>query len=120
MKLFAFLAGLLCASALRLPNAMDSNMVLARAPLTPRVWGWANGTVTVTLDEKDTVTAEPGADGAWQADLPMQQAGTGHTVSISDAMGAVSLTNIAFGDLYLCSGQVSADACGATASFCRR
>ena len=93
-------------SALRLPNVMDSHMVLARAPLPPRVWGWANGTVTVMLDGKVSVTAEPGADGSWEADLPMQQASTGHTISISDTTGAISLTDIAFGDLYLCSGQV--------------
>jgi sialate O-acetylesterase len=101
---------LACASALKLPNAIDSNMVLARAPLTPRLWGWANASedVIVTLDGTTSVTATAAENGTWIVDLPAQQAGHGHEITVTGARtpdAPVTLTNIAFGDVYLCSGQ---------------
>jgi len=96
-----------CSNALRLPNAISSNMVLQRAPLAPRLWGFANTSevISVTIGEQ-SVSTQPDADGNWVLELPMQHASTGRTISISSSSGETqTLSNIAFGDVYLCSGQ---------------
>lgn len=94
------------AAALKLPNVIASNMVLARAPLPPRLWGWstAGDTVEAFLDGEKAGSTKAAADGTWTLDMPTQQASSGHRVSVSDSQDEVILQNIAFGDLYLCSG----------------
>lgn len=93
--------------ALKLPTFIASSMALQRAPLSARLWGWAPaGTkVTATLDGNTTVTATTAAAGNWSLDLPPQPAGTGHSIVITAAAAKITLTDIAFGDVYLCSGQ---------------
>jgi sialate O-acetylesterase len=62
--------------------------------------------VTVTLNDADLrVFTVAGEDGSWWLNLPPQPAGTGHTIHISDGTTEIILEDIAFGDVYLCSGQ---------------
>ena len=46
--------------------------------------------------------------GSWSINLPPQPATIGytHTLTISDNVDTVTLVDIVFGDVYLCSGQV--------------
>lgn len=88
---------------------VDSHMVLQREPMKARIWGFEaspNGNVTVTLnDQKNIAFSFAKDDGSWSIDLPPQPAGSGHTLEISDGTSNVVLEDIAFGDVYLCSGQ---------------
>lgn len=96
------------ASALRMPVVFSSNMVLQRAPQSARVWGWANAGVTVTVSiAGQTHTATAGSDGSWLATLnPVGVSSTEYTLAVTDSQGgSVSLSNVLFGDVFLCSGQ---------------
>ena len=99
--------GACSASELKLPTFVASHMVLQREPLQSRLWGWASpmANVTATLNDADlqvfTIADE---DGSWWLNLPPQPAGTGHTIQISDVTTDITLEDIAFGDVYLCSG----------------
>jgi hypothetical protein len=111
---------------LKLPTVFSSNMVLqqangptnagAGAPRGGRrssVWGWSNFTkaVSVSLDGELLGKATPDASrgGMWTFVLPAAAhavPSSGHTIEISAGAGATrTLTNVAFGDVYLCSGQ---------------
>ena len=93
-------------TALTLPQAISSNMVLQRAPQRARVWGTAqaNAIVTLTLDSAQYKTfADDG--GEWSFDFPAQQASVDRTLSIAGDGQTVKLSNVAFGDVYICSGQ---------------
>ena len=93
-------------SALVLPQSISSNMVLQRGPQSARVWGWsaAGSTVSVTLDSTAyKVLAQ--ADGSWTVDFPPQSASINRSLTIVGDGQTVQLTNIAFGDVYICSGQ---------------
>eukprot|EP00056_Hartaetosiga_gracilis_P020600 m.20567 g.20567 ORF g.20567 m.20567 type:complete len:821 (+) comp8585_c0_seq8:86-2548(+) len=96
-------------AALSLPTFIDSDMVLQRSPMSARVWGFANASdahVVVTLDGSNPVTAVPDTEGIWEVELAEQEASTGRTIAIKSSSGhSIILTNIAFGDVYLCSGQ---------------
>ena len=96
---------------LKLPTFIASHMVLQREPMRSRLWGWAApmANVTVSLDAGILVFSNADWTGSWSAELPPQAAGVGHTITISDGSSAISLEDIAFGDVYLCSGQSNMD-----------
>ena len=94
--------------SLTLPQAISSNMVLQRSPQRARLWGVASPSsiVNVTLDSSPTAyRAFADSDGNWTIDLPATPASIDHTLTITGDGQTVKLTNIAFGDVYICSGQ---------------
>ena len=86
-----------------------SNMVLQRNVADP-VWGWTTPGATVTVSISDgravwhPVKATAGSDGKWTAKLPLLPVGTTYTLTISGPQ-TVTLTNVAVGDVWICSGQ---------------
>ena len=107
MLLLAPAVGLTAAvDKLSLPTFLNSHMALQRAPLSARLWGWAppNATVTAAIDA-ERVMATPDADGLWIVELPPQPASTGKTIIITDGTTRITLDDVVFGDVYLCSGQ---------------
>lgn len=99
-------------SGLKVPTFIDSNLVLQRAPTAAVVWGWANvsteTSVTATLNGVPCGSTKVAADGSWTITLTPQPAGTGHTLVLATnaaSSAPITLTNIAFGEVYLCSGQ---------------
>ena len=83
----------------------SSYMVLQRdQPVT--IWGTADpGTeVTVTIDDDDAETTA-NADGQWSVTLASYPAGGPHRVTISGDGGTVTLKDVLFGDVWVCSGQ---------------
>lgn len=85
----------------------SDNAVLQRDRAVP-VWGWTKpgAEVTVVLDAS-RFSARADATGKWLLQLPAQPAGGPHALSVG-GVGPderVALTNILFGDVWLCSGQ---------------
>ena len=101
-------------TVLRLHTFIASNMVLQRGPQRAVLWGTApaGALVAVRLDGANASSARARADGDWEIELEPQRAGDGHVLAFSalTAGGAhvagPTLRNVAFGDVYLCSGQV--------------
>lgn len=84
-------------------------MVLQRGPDRARLWGWtANGgeRVSVTLDKGDQFhTVSDRTTHKWVIHLPPHPAGGPHTIDISASTEKATLTDIFFGDVYVCGGQ---------------
>lgn len=101
-----------CVARPVLPAFIDSNMVLQRAPAQSVIWGHnsvAGETVSVQLDHAESWSATVGANGQWRVSLAPQPASTGHNLMINFSSSPSHdrvLTNVAFGDVFLCSGQV--------------
>lgn len=102
------------AGGIQFNSMFGSNMLLPRSPLSARIWGdnaGVSATVTVTLSDESAVvdTQETTADahGNWEVNLDPHDAGTGFSLAVMDASSGETktLTNVAIGDLYLCSGQ---------------
>jgi sialate O-acetylesterase len=70
------------------------------------LWGSATPreTVTVSLNGQ-SATAMADAAGRWRASLPRMAAGGPYTLTASAGGVSTSLSDIAIGDVYLCSGQ---------------
>ncbi|XP_053397524.1 sialate O-acetylesterase-like isoform X2 [Mercenaria mercenaria] len=100
------------AQTLRFANYYDNHMVLQMSPKQAQVWGYAStvgDTVFVTLNGANvanaTVKHGSGSMGVWSALLPPQNAGGHATLEIKSHDGHVKLTNVMFGDVWVCSGQ---------------
>ncbi|MCF2444011.1 polysaccharide deacetylase family protein [Dyadobacter sp. CY345] len=102
--IFLFLISCDLSAQIRLPKLIGDNMVLQRdQPVT--IWGWAapKEKVTVTLKNK-SYNAVTSADGEWKIQLPAQPAGSGFEMVLK-GKNQILIKNIAFGDVWLCSGQ---------------
>lgn len=89
---------------IRLPKLVADNMVLQRdQPFT--IWGWAapNEKITAALKKKN-YSAVTASDGRWKIQLPAQSAGSGYEMVLK-GKNEIRIKNIAFGDVWLCSGQ---------------
>ncbi|MDZ7935109.1 MAG: sialate O-acetylesterase [Emticicia sp.] len=111
MKLLKSFTILLCLSTIytvkaqiRLPKLISDNMVLQRnQPI--KIWGWAEPKekITLTFNKKNFKT-ETTDNGKWEILLPAQPTGTGFEMVLK-GKNQIFIKNIAFGDVWLCSGQ---------------
>lgn len=91
-------------SQIRLPKLISDHMVLQRdQPL--KIWGWASPKEKVELSfNKKTFKTTTNPNGQWEIQLPAQSAGAGFDMVLK-GKNQIILKNIAFGDVWLCSGQ---------------
>ena len=94
---------------LTLPSVVGSNMVLQHST-TVNIWGWAKPKASVKITTswtgKKPLKVKADAEGFWI--LPVQTLGASyeaHTITIKAGKEVKELTNILFGEVWLCSGQ---------------
>lgn len=83
-----------------LPGIFSSNMVLQRNS-PAKIWGRAQSGKVVTVSLDGTEYKTTAVDGRFVVELPAQEAGGPHTIEVD----GIKLSNVMFGDVYLCSGQ---------------
>lgn len=95
------------AAPFALAPVLTDHAVLQRGVAIPlRGEGEPGSVVRVSLDGKPAGEATVGADGRWVLALPPQAAGSGHTIGFAASEGAAAtLADVAFGDVFVCSGQ---------------
>lgn len=108
-KNIILLLALICAgmadAKVRLPQLFQSGMVMQRGQSVP-VWGMADAGEQVKVFFKNKVYETTADDaGRWQVMLPKQKAGGPYELKVND----VSLSDVLFGDVWLCSGQSNID-----------
>jgi len=87
-------------------NTLGNNMVLQRAPAKANIFGFAtpNDNITVTFNNNNYVATAVG--GSWSVSLPPTEAGGPYTITIVTQEGDKAvLSNILFGEVWLCGGQ---------------
>ena len=85
----------------------SNDMVLQRESAAP-IWGWstAEDRITVQVDGKPSGQAAiAGKDGRWTTRIGPFRAGGPHTILVEGAHRKETLSNVLFGDVWLCSGQ---------------
>lgn len=93
-----------------LPSVVGSNMVLQHSA-TVNIWGWAKPKAKVKINPswlnlKKPLVVKADAEGFWI--LPVQTLAASydaHTITIKAGKEVKELTNILFGEVWLCSGQ---------------
>ena len=91
------------------PGFSDS-MVLQRAPAKAAVYGYATAGTSVTLKIQGgaytyILATTATADGAWRVYLHPTPPGGSYTATLTGGATPIVLTDLTFGDVYLCSGQ---------------
>ena len=103
---------------LSLASIYSDHMVLQRAPARPLLWGRGTPGSQVSLVVADSAGEQVGAgqgrveeDGVWEARLEAGvEAGAGFTITVTLTLPgggntAITLQDVAFGEVWLCSGQ---------------
>ena len=92
----------------RLPHLISDNMVLQQNS-DVRLWGWAakGKTVSISPSWSDKVyRTKVGSDGKWMVKVATPKAGyTPYTISFDDGEGAVMVSNVLSGEVWVCAGQ---------------
>lgn len=65
----------------------------------------APGEIVMVIFADQTHAAKADANGRWQAEFPARDAGKNLQLSVKASGGSASSTDLAFGDVWLCSGQ---------------
>ena len=97
-------------TTLTLPSVVDSDMVLQHST-TVNIWGWAKPKTTIKINPswlklKKPLKVKADAEGMWI--LSVQTPGASyeaHSITITDGKEVKELTNILFGEVWLCAGQ---------------
>lgn len=88
----------------KLPRLISDGVVLQRNEAV-KIWGWASAGENIEVRFNDVViqtTADH--NGNWEVKLPPQPAGGPHTITIR-GNNEVTISNVLFGDVWICSGQ---------------
>ena len=95
----------LAQNGLSLGGPFSDGMIIQRGQAVP-VWGKAESGSTVTIAlGAETVETVAAADGNWRVDLAPREAATGVSLTVRAATEQIEVSDIAFGDVFLCSGQ---------------
>ncbi len=97
---------LVLAAQVRLPSILSSGMILQRDTVV-NIWGWATPGEEIEVAPgwlAGTISAKTGSNGTWLVSLPTGPAGGPHSILIT-GKNRITLTNILFGEVWICSGQ---------------
>ena len=91
----------------KLPAIVSSNMVLQRNT-TVELWGWADANEKITIKTswlKQAIKIEADNNGNWRFAVKTTTSKKPQTIKIKSKESDITLENILFGEVWLCSGQ---------------
>ena len=100
-------AASLHAQDLRLSHLFTDHAVMQRETQAP-VWGWGKPGATVKVTgswDGRTVKCKVGEDGTWRVNLQTAGAGGPFEIKVRSGRESITVSDIALGEVWLCSGQ---------------
>ena len=95
------------AQPLQLSHLFTDHAVLQRETTVP-VWGWGTPGAKVEVSASWNgvkAVAKVADDGSWSVVLPTGEAGGPYTLSVKCGKESLSVSDIALGEVWICSGQ---------------
>jgi sialate O-acetylesterase len=92
---------------IKLPAIISSNMVLQRNS-TVVIWGWAEANEKIDLEASwlnKLESFQADSKGNWRIELKTTNSKEAQIIRIKDKSSNITLDNILFGEVWLCSGQ---------------
>ena len=90
-----------------LPAIVSSNMVLQRNT-TVVLWGWADANERIAIKPSwldQELTLEANKEGNWRIEVKTTSSKEPQTIKITSTASDITLENVLFGEVWLCSGQ---------------
>ena len=101
-------ASIVRAESFRVAHIFSDHMVLQRETFAP-MWGWGEPGKTVTVEpswyEGKTATVKVAKDGTWCLNIETGAAGGPHAITVKSGNETITLTDILFGEVWVCAGQ---------------
>lgn len=91
----------------KLPAIVSSNMVLQRNT-TVVLWGWANAGEKISIKAswlKEVFNLAANKEGTWRMEVKTTNSKVPQTITIKSNDSDITLKNVVFGEVWLCSGQ---------------
>jgi len=91
----------------KLPAIVSSNMVLQRNT-TVTLWGWADAKEKISIDAtwlNNVLNVEADKEGNWRIEVETTNSKEPQTITIKSKTSDITLENVLFGEVWLCSGQ---------------
>ncbi|WP_047247552.1 sialate O-acetylesterase [Maribacter thermophilus] len=91
----------------KLPAVVSSNMVLQRNT-TVELWGWANAKEKISIKTSwfsEVVNIQADSEGNWSIKVKTSNSKEPQTIVIKSKTSDITLKNVLFGEVWLCSGQ---------------
>ncbi|MBQ9410059.1 MAG: hypothetical protein IJU21_00455 [Bacteroidales bacterium] len=98
---------LLILAALVLSHIFSDHAVMQRETSAP-VWGWGEPGKTVAVKtswDGKTVKTKVADDGSWKVWVNTAEAGGSYTITVKSGKEKLTVNDITFGEVWLCSGQ---------------
>lgn len=89
------------------PAIVSTDMVLQRNT-TVVLWGWADANEKITIEtswETGKVETNTARNGNWKVEVETTNSKEPQVISIRSSSSEITLENILFGEVWLCSGQ---------------
>lgn len=100
-----FLLYSMVTAQLQLPHFVSDGMVLQRDAKV-NIWGWAYPGDSVQISLPDTIYHSlTNAEGMWAVQLKEYAAGGPIQISVETSDSIITIKNVLFGDVWICSGQ---------------
>ncbi|TNM93463.1 hypothetical protein fugu_001639 [Takifugu bimaculatus] len=94
---------------LRFASYYGDHMVLQKSPESAVLWGYGPKGVVITVylsgPTQQQRSAEAAKDGIWRVSLDPVEAGGPYSVTATCESSTATLTDVLFGDIWLCGGQ---------------
>lgn len=103
----SLLFGQMVYAEVKLPAIVSSNMVLQRNT-TVVLWGWADATEEIAIEASwldETLNVEADNAGNWRVEVKTTNSKEPQTIKMKSNTSDITLENILFGEVWLCSGQ---------------
>lgn len=91
----------------KLPAIVSSNMVLQRNT-TIVLWGWADADEKITINSSwlvEQINVQADKEGSWSVEVKTTNSKEPQSIKIKSKTSDISLENVLFGEVWLCSGQ---------------
>ncbi len=91
----------------KLPAIVSSNMVLQRNT-TVVLWGWADANEKIKIETswlEKPLDIRANKEGNWRVEVQTTNDKQAQTINIKGASNTITLENVVFGEVWLCSGQ---------------
>jgi len=91
----------------KLPAIVSSNMVLQRNT-TVVLWGWADAKEKISIEASwlnEELSLEADKEGSWRIEVKTTNSKEPQTIKIKSKTSDITLENVLFGEVWLCSGQ---------------
>ncbi len=91
----------------KLPAIVSSNMVLQRNA-TVVLWGWADANENITIETSwlnEDLSVQADDNGDWRVEVETTNSRKAQTIQIKSKDSNITLGNVVFGEVWLCSGQ---------------